>query len=129
MSVSPCESAAQSSPPKNPAILEIILVGLVLSALPRDVSGAMLSPDESTATNLTVAFNAPGKGLLSLGVYDSSGTLIRSLAFAKTVEAGPQSLSWDGTSDLGLPAAPGTYRAQGVWFSGGPRVDYHPPRS
>jgi len=74
--------------------------------------------------SMPVAFDSPGKGLLSLGVYDESGTLVRSLSYAKEVEAGKQALAWDVTTDLGLPAAPGSYSVRGVWFPGPPKIDF-----
>ena len=68
-------------------------------------------------TKIPIRFTTPGKGQLSLGVYDDSGMLIRSLAYAGEVGGGEQTLEWDGTTDLGLPARPGAYSARGVWFA------------
>lgn len=74
------------------------------------------------AANLPVSVTAPGKGNVSLGVYDAAGTLVRTLAYAREVEPGKQEFSWDATTDLGLPAAPGAYQVRGVWFARGPQV-------
>ena len=68
-------------------------------------------------TKIPIQFTTPGKGQFSLGVYDDSGTLIRSLSYAGEVDGGKQTLEWDGTTDLGLPARPGAYSARGVWFA------------
>jgi hypothetical protein len=68
-------------------------------------------------TKIPIRFSTPGKGQLSLGVYDNSGTLIRSLTYASEVDGGKQTLEWDGTTDLGLPARPGAYAARGIWFA------------
>ena len=66
----------------------------------------------------------PGAGFLSLGAYDGQGTLVRSLCYARDVVAGPSDVSWDLTTDLGLPAAPGEYRVKGVWFPAPPKAQY-----
>ena len=79
---------------------------------------------DAIPVSLPFSVTLPGPGLLSLGVYDGGNTLIRSLAAARPVEKGRLSLTWDGTSDLGLPAAPGAYHVKGAWFPRGPRADY-----
>ena len=71
-----------------------------------------------------LSFPAPQKGFVSLGVYTEEGELIRNLLNAKPVESGKQAVSWDGTTNLGLPAAPGKYRVRGVFFSEPPKIDY-----
>lgn len=73
-------------------------------------------------TVLPVAVEVPAPGLVSIGVYDAAGTLVRSLAAAQPVEPGPLALTWDATTDLGLPAAPGEYQVRGIWFERGPQV-------
>ena len=74
--------------------------------------------------SVPVSVSIPDKGLLSLGVYDGRNTLVRSLAAAKPVEKGTLPLTWDATTDLGLPVAPGKYHVRGVWFPHGPRAEY-----
>ena len=56
---------------------------------------------------LPVRFTAPRKGLVSLAAYDADGVLVRSLLNAQAVEAGPQTVTWDATTDLGLPVKAG----------------------
>ena len=76
------------------------------------------------APSLPVGFTSPGKGLLSLGVYNEAGTLVRSLTYAQEIDAGKQALAWDATTDLGLPAPPGRYSVRGAWFAQPPKVDF-----
>jgi hypothetical protein len=72
--------------------------------------------------DVQVKADSPAKGLLSMGVYDASDTLVRSLTYAKPVDPGQVALSWDATNDLGLPVAPGEYQVRGAWFSDGPKI-------
>ncbi len=92
----------------------------------RKASGQMAQARLAFASGVSipVKINAPGRGLLSVGMYDAAGTLVRSLAYAKEVEEGPQTLSWDATTDLGLAVKPGTYHVRGVWFQRGPKINY-----
>ncbi|HUS59225.1 MAG TPA: FlgD immunoglobulin-like domain containing protein, partial [Planctomycetota bacterium] len=69
-----------------------------------------------------VRFDVPAKGHFSLGVYDDAGTLIRSLAYAQPTAGGTESLEWNATTDLGLPAQPGAYSVRGVWFAQPPAI-------
>src|SRR5258708_7426720 len=75
-------------------------------------------------SSLSVQVDSPADGLMSMGVYDAHGTLIRSLAAALPVKAGPVSLNWDATTDLGLPAPVGKYDIRGDWFPKGPQAKY-----
>ncbi|MGB8353319.1 MAG: sugar-binding protein [Chthoniobacteraceae bacterium] len=71
-----------------------------------------------------LAFQSPDKGFVSMGVYNDRGELIRNLLNASPAEAGKQTVAWDGTTNLGLPAAPGDYHVRGVWFSEPPQIKY-----
>lgn len=71
-----------------------------------------------------MSFDSPAKGFISLALYDKSGILVRSLLYAKPVEAGKQSIEWDGTTDMGKPAASGAYTAKGVFFTQSPALNY-----
>ena len=90
------------------------------------VSRAADMPPQTTAGGLRVAVPLafPAAGLASVGVYDDQGEMIRALSYARPVTAGTQTLDWDGTTDLGLPAAPGTYHVHGVWFAAPPKINY-----
>ncbi len=50
----------------------------------------------------------PEAGQVSLRVYDLAGRLVRTLV-AGAASAGPDSVTWDGTDDLGQPVAAGVY--------------------
>ncbi len=71
----------------------------------------------SSRVRLPVRFIAPAKGFVSLAMYDADGVLVRSLLNAQAVEAGPQTVAWDATTDLGLPVKPVTYQVKGVFFT------------
>src|SRR5689334_22609926 len=82
------------------------------------------SPPSPSSVRIPVTFSAPGKGYVSLALYDQEGVLTRSLLYAKPVEKGRQSVEWDGTTDLGKPASPGSYLAKGVFFTSPPALKY-----
>ena len=90
---------------------------------------ALAAPDVSqnslpAGTRISVPVTFPDAGLASIGVYNAQGEHIRTLTSAKPVPAGAQTLDWDGTTDLGLPAGPGAYHVHGVWFAEPPKIDY-----
>jgi hypothetical protein len=103
-------------------MMKIGFIGACLLFFSIGLGGA--SALEAAGANLTCSVIAPDRGLLSLGVYDGQDTLVRSLAAAKPVEKGPLSFTWDATTDLGLPVAPGAYHVRGAWFPQAPRVKY-----
>jgi len=97
----------------------------MLLALGVAANGAVAAPESSApGVKLAAALSFPGTGFASIGVYNDQGELIRNLLDAAPVEAGRQAISWDGTTNLGLPAAPGAYHIRGVWFSEGPKIKY-----
>ncbi|MBA3685551.1 MAG: hypothetical protein H0W72_09980, partial [Planctomycetes bacterium] len=73
---------------------------------------------------LPVTYTAPKPGLVSLALYDDQGVLVRSLLSAAKVAAGPGTVTWDGTDDLGRAVKPGTYRAKGVSFPAAPALKW-----
>ena len=78
----------------------------------------------SDGISLPVKLTFPGAGFASVGVYDAKNEMIRSLSYAQPVASGEDRIEWDGTTDLGLPAAPGPYRVRGVWFAAPPKANY-----
>jgi len=48
-------------------------------------------------------------GLVSAGIYDPEGRLLRNLIFGDKMEAGKMWLAWDGLDELGNPMTPGDY--------------------
>ena len=79
-------------------------------------------PAASSGVRLPVHFSAPRRGFVSLALYDKNGVLTRSLLYAAPVTPGRHTLDWDGTTDMGKPAAPGTYTARGVFFTAPPAL-------
>src|SRR4051812_9271696 len=81
--------------------------------------------DEKTPElRIPVKFDAPGKGYVSLALVDKDGLHVRTLLSAVPVEKGEQSIPWDGTTDLGVPAGAGSYRVKAVFFETPPSLDF-----
>jgi hypothetical protein len=74
--------------------------------------------------HIPVTFTTPGKGLASVALYDREGVLVRSLLYAAPVSSGRQTVDWDGTTDMGKPAAVGEYAVKGVFFTEPPQVKF-----
>ena len=66
---------------------------------------------------------SPGKGFISLALYDKDNVLVRSLLYAKSVTAGPVKVDWDGATDMGKPAPVGSYTVKGIFFDSQPSVN------
>jgi len=73
---------------------------------------------------IPVAYSVPAEGFVSLGVYNADGQLVRSLLSAKPVKEGNGVVTWDGTSDLGVPQAAGSYSSKAIFFREKPKADY-----
>ncbi len=56
-------------------------------------------------------FTTPASALVDTQVWDAAGRLVRRMG-PSWRPAGPQSISWDGRNDAGMPVAPGTYFAR-----------------
>ena len=81
--------------------------------------------DEKTAElRIPVKFDAPAKGYVSLALVDKDGLHVRTLLSAAPVEKGEQTIAWDGTTDLGLPVAAGSYGVKAVFFTTPPSLDF-----
>jgi hypothetical protein len=61
-----------------------------------------------------IRFTLPEAGEIRLAVYDLSGSLVRELQTGR-LEAGVHSVSWNGESGAGRPAASGTYLYRLEW--------------
>ncbi len=75
-------------------------------------------------TSFPIFIDSPGKGFISLGIFNSEGQQIRTIAYAKETKGGKHGFIWDGTTDLGLPVAPGTYTANGIFFIEQPKLEW-----
>jgi hypothetical protein len=58
---------------------------------------------------LKIDFELPDRDEVSVNIYNTSGTLIRSLVNSKPLDGGPQSVQWDGLDVTGEIAPPGAY--------------------
>src|SRR6185369_2958098 len=67
----------------------------------------------AAGTAVPVPITASGTGFVSVALIDSNNVLVRTLAYAEPVVSGARTFFWDGTTDLGLPANPGTYTTRG----------------
>jgi hypothetical protein len=79
---------------------------------------------DPTPVRIAVPYSAPGKGFLSLALYDSDGVLVRSLLSAEPVAPGAGTVAWDATSDLGVPVVAGSFTAKGVFFTEPPSLSW-----
>ncbi|HEY3397593.1 MAG TPA: FlgD immunoglobulin-like domain containing protein [Armatimonadota bacterium] len=61
---------------------------------------------------------APAAGLLSAGVYDSAGRLVRALFAGREVPAGPVVVGWDGQDDAGQMVPAGAYELRAISNAG-----------
>ena len=98
------------------------LVIIALAVAPSFAAG--LETGSAPGTKVPVRFTAPGKGIMSLAAYDADGVLVRSLLHAQAIEAGAQTVTWDATTDLGLPVKAGTYQVKGIFFTERPSLQY-----
>jgi len=58
--------------------------------------------------NVRISFTVARQGNVNLGVYDATGSLVRTLVNG-TLERGSQSVTWDGTTNSGRRVANGSY--------------------
>jgi len=79
---------------------------------------------QPAGVNIPVKLTFRSAGFASIGVYSEQNELIRTLSYAKPVRGGDEAFTWDGTTDLGLPAAPGTYHVHGISFPQPPKANY-----
>src|SRR5436190_9817181 len=85
---------------------------------------AAAAHEKSPELRIPVKYDAPGKGYVSLALVDKDGVHVRTLLSAAPVEKGPQSIAWDGTSDLGVPVGAGPYSVKAVFFETPPSLDF-----
>jgi hypothetical protein len=73
---------------------------------------------------IPIDLSVPSTGLVSLALIDAEGVMVRNLLYAQPVAAGNARFFWDGTTDMGVPVPPGTYRTRGVFFTNAPSLEY-----
>ena len=76
-----------------------------------DLAGVRLHQNIPNPFNpsITIAFELPSAGRVSMRVYDASGRLVRTLIDEAERAAGPHAVRWDGLDHAGTPAASGVY--------------------
>jgi hypothetical protein len=84
----------------------------------------VVSMSAHAAVMIPVPITTSGTGFTSVALVDSNNVLTRTLAYAEPVGVGTRQFFWDGTTDLGLPAAAGTYSTRAVFFSNAPTTRY-----
>jgi len=56
-----------------------------------------------------INFELPDRDEVSVSIYNTSGTLVRSIVSSRLLDGGPQSVQWDGLDVTGEIAPPGAY--------------------
>jgi len=87
---------------------------------------ASLASDQTSPVEVAIPvdYSAPADGFLSLALCNEHGQLVRSLLYAKPVKAGKGEVTWDGTSDLGIPQPAGSYSTKAIFFTEKPQSEY-----
>ena len=98
----------------------LIVAVILVSSFSRTIAAPRSSGGKAHTVAIPVRFKAEGQGFVSLALFDEQDVLARSLAYALPVTAGEHELIRDGTTDLGLPAAPGQFKVKGVFFTEAP---------
>jgi hypothetical protein len=78
----------------------------------------------SAGVALPVPITVPSTGFVSLALIDTNNVLVRTLTYAEPVPTGGRTFFWDGTTDLGFPATPGTYTTRAIFFSNAPAANF-----
>lgn len=66
------------------------------------------------AEEQAVTYQTTKAGVVSLGIYDEAGRLVRTLQNGKKQQPGQYQVTWDGKDDRGQGAKPGKYQLRGV---------------
>ncbi len=95
------------------------LLRLIFGLLLLGLAGAHAEDRPSVREPVEIRFVPPGvQGTVSLGIFDASGRLVRTLCDEWTfnrfrIGLNGLSTGWDGQDDAGRPVPPGTYEARG----------------
>ena len=68
----------------------------------------------SAAAPLRVSYDVKQPGIVSLGIHDAQGRLVRTLQSGKRQQPGVQEAVWDGTDDEHNACATGSYQLRGI---------------
>lgn len=113
---------------KPTRISQHLRLSLLLAVSIVELTGLCASPsplsEQPKPLRIPVTVEAPARGFISLALYDKNDVLTRSLLHAEPVDRGVRTVEWDGTTDMGKPAATGAYTAKGVFFTEGPSTKF-----
>ena len=89
-----------------------VMITAVLQSNPAIQGSAQITVIGPTSSPGTIGFalSLPVAAATSAGVYDSNGTLLRTLWSNQPYPAGASAASWDGSDDYGNPVAASTYQ-------------------
>jgi hypothetical protein len=85
---------------------------------------ALVANTFATGVVIPIDTSAPSTGYVSLALLDTNGVMVRNLVYAQPVSPGPSRFFWDGTTDMGVPVSPGSYRTKAVFFTNPPSLGY-----
>lgn len=71
---------------------------------------ALPTPQQPSRPPVTIAYEAPQEGIVTLVVNDAQGRRVRNLVVRQPHEAGPQQAGWDLKDEFGQFVPPGQYR-------------------
>jgi hypothetical protein len=102
----------------HPRSLFLVILALILAWLPGTARSEQTA-EETAGTHQLMFIPPPEEGVISLGVYDAGGKLIRVLKKAAEIDSFKSGLNglfidWDGKDSTGNPAPAGKYSARGV---------------
>src|ERR1700737_2945609 len=91
---------------------------VVVAAILLVLTPLLYSQDEETSNNQLIFVPPPVEGLISLGVYDGKGKLVRILKKAASIDSFKSGLNglfidWDKNDSQGKPVPSGKYFAKG----------------
>jgi hypothetical protein len=103
---------------RHPRSWFLVIFALIL-AWPPGVARSEQIEEETAGTHQLMFIPPPEEGVISLGVYDAGGKLIRVLKKAAEIDSFKSGLNglfidWDGKDSTGNPAPAGKYSARGV---------------
>jgi len=100
------------------AFIFLGLVCLLVSTIPSNTTATQefeklnLRAFPNPSSGPVVAFNLPKASKVSLGIYDISGKMIRSLIESQYLEAGEHTYLWNGRNERGEQVSNGIYFAR-----------------
>ncbi len=103
---------------RHPRSFFLVILALIL-AWPPGAARSEQTEEETAGTHQLMFIPPPEEGVISLGVYDAGGKLVRVLKKAAEIDSFKSGLNglfidWDGKDSTGNPAPAGKYSARGV---------------